>query len=192
VDTKDEAGEEVKHGANLKMLELSKQIANLDESKMSKDEFDLRMEQSDASLRSLVEDKITRHNVEMANKTETMASELKDIRSLVDSQVTVSRPPSEPSNRIDIDRGSPSCDLDEMIQQATESVRASLEESFTKRLDELKCIEDELDGLVSQLAEKPSQDQIDSMIENLEASVSQRIGEDKDIQLIIAQMKKGG
>jgi DNA repair exonuclease SbcCD ATPase subunit len=186
-----EADEEVNSCANHELTELREQIADLDKSKMSKDEFDLRMEKKDAYVLSLVEDRITRQNVEIANKTEKISSELNDMRSLVGPQVAVSRSPSEPSSLNDFERVNQSIDLDEMIQQATETVRASLEESLTKRLNELKCIEDELDGLVSQLAEKPSQDQIDSMMRNLEARMSQRIGQDKDLQLIVANMKNG-
>jgi Skp family chaperone for outer membrane proteins len=78
-----------------------------------------------------------------------------------------------------------------MIQQATNSVRTSLEESFAKRLSELKSIEDELDDLVSQLADKPNQEQIDSMMRSLEANMSEYIGQNKELQMLVDNMKKG-
>jgi hypothetical protein len=177
----------------MKLSLIIQQIDQLSQTKLNKDEFDELLEQKEATLRSLVEAEITKQQHYISSNSEKIENDLTDVRSMIGSQIdSLARLRAESVSPTNSEDGcfQPS-DLDDIIQQATDSVRASLEESFAKRLDELKCIEDEMDGLVSQLAEKPSQEQIDSMLHELEANMSERIGQDKELQLIIESMKMG-
>lgn len=183
------------------LADTSLKIEELAKSKLDQDEFHQLMDSKDASLRSLVEDEIAKQNLYVSSSSEKMANEIKDVRSMVnahmsmDSQLTVdtgiqSNVSVHQSNNTENVLIEPN-NLEAMIQQAATSVRDSLEESLTKRLDELKAIEHELNGLVSQLAEKPGKDQVDSVLQTLEANISERISQDTELQFLIENMKKG-
>ena len=74
-------------------------------------------------------------------------------------------------------------DVNTRIQQATDALRISLEE----RLDELRTLESEMEVVATKLAEKPSQDQIDVLIRDLE----KRMGHDQELQRLLAYVKTG-
>jgi hypothetical protein len=175
-----------------KLRDLIMQVDDLAKKKVDESKLDQLMEQQGA-LQSLVECEVSKQNLHITNMSEKLNNELNAVRSLVDSQMsTVARIGDESCSRPNTDEGRIDMSgLDEMIQQATNSVRTSLEESFAKRLSELKSIEDELDDLVSQLADKPNQEQIDSMMRSLEANMSERIGQNKELQMLVDNMKKG-
>jgi hypothetical protein len=175
-----------------KLRDLIMQVDDLAKKKVDESKLDQLMEQQGA-LQSLVEGEVSKQNLHITNMSEKLNNELNAVRSLVDSQMsTVARIGDESCSRPNTDEGRIDMSgLDEMIQQATNSVRTSLEESFAKRLSELKSIEDELDDLVSQLADKPNQEQIDSMMRSLEANMSERIGQNKELQMLVDNMKKG-
>ena len=183
------------------LSDMSLKIEELAKSKLDQDELHQLMDSQDASWRSLVEGEIAKQNLLVSSASDKMASEIEDVRLMVNahlstdsqlagetgvqSNVSVHQP-----NKIETILIEPN-NLEEMIQHAATSVRDSLEESFTKRLDELKSIEDELNGLVSQLTEKPRQDQVDSVLQTLEANISERISQDTELQFLIENMKKG-
>jgi hypothetical protein len=175
-----------------KLSDLIMRVDDLAKKKVDESKLDQLMEQQGA-LQSLVECEVSKQNLHITNMSEKLNNELNAVRSLVDSQMsTVARIGDESCSRPNTDEGRIDMSgLDEMIQQATNSVRTSLEESFAKRLSELKSIEDELDDLVSQLADKPNQEQIDSMMRSLEANMSEYIGQNKELQMLVDNMKKG-
>jgi len=57
------------------------------------------------------------------------------------------------------------------IQQAADILRVSLDE----RIDKMRLIENEMEGFASKLAEKPSQEQIDSMLQHLERRLGHEV-----------------
>ncbi len=69
------------------------------------------------------------------------------------------------------------------IQQAADILRVSLDE----RIDKMRLIENEMEGFASKLAEKPSQEQIDSMLQHLE----RRLGHEVELHGIMENMKLG-
>ena len=171
---------------------MSIRVNEIDDLKLDKVKFDEVMEQNETSFRSLIIDEISKNCLDASDGSEALANEVKTLRAMVDSQTgpAAQRDESVPQTNSN-DKQMGISDVDDLIQQATNSVRESLEGSFTKKLDELKCMEHEIDALVSQLAEKPSQEQIDSMLQGIEASISERFGQDKDMQLMIKSIKDG-
>ncbi|KAL3796650.1 hypothetical protein HJC23_009950 [Cyclotella cryptica] len=175
-----------------KLSQLFEQIDELAETKLNKDESKQLLEKKEATIRCLVEGELSKQQLYISSNFEKFTNDLTDVRSMIDSRIdSIARlldgyvsPPNIENARIQ------SGSVDEMIQQATHALRESLEESFTKKIEELKFIEDELDGLVSQLAEKPSQAQIQSMLQNLEANMFERIGQDNELQLLIENLKQ--
>jgi hypothetical protein len=69
------------------------------------------------------------------------------------------------------------------IQEAADALRVSLDE----RIDKMRLIENEMEGFASKLAEKPSQEQIDSMLQHLE----RRLGHEVELHGIMENMKLG-
>lgn len=79
--------------------------------------------------------------------------------------------------------------IDERIRDATLSVQSNLNEVFSSRLEGLKQVEDEMEKVASQLAEKPDQDQINTMLQNLEKSVLKHVGIDEDLKSVLDTVK---
>ena len=176
----------------IRLNEMIMRINEIETLKLDKDKFDEVMHQKDISFQSLIDDEISKHRLRAADGSEVLANELKTLRAIVDSQIGSGAHRDDSVNQTSSDdKQIGLSDVDDLIQQATNSVRESLEGSFAKKLNELRCIENEIDGLVSQLAEKPSQDQIDSMLQGIEASMSERIGQDRELQLMMKSIKDG-
>ena len=168
------------------------QVDELNSTKLDRAEFEQQLEQKEIDLKSLLEQEISKQKFYLSSNVERIAHDLEEVRSMMKSQKdALSRlhnritEPSSASVSLETE------DLDARIQQATDVVKAYLEDTLTKRLEELRSIESEMDGLTSKLAEKPSQDQIDSMLRDLEDTISKRLGQDKTLQLIIENMKIG-
>jgi hypothetical protein len=182
-----------KDGISAEILE---QIDEIKASKLDGKVFEQQLELREAELKALLEQEFSKQQLIISSNTDKMDSELTEFRAMIDSNKddisrlgaattseVASVPPKMPPSSFP--------DLDRKIQLATEAVRISMEESLTRRLDELKCIERELGGLTSKLKDKPSQHQIDSMLRDLESTMSERLGQDQTLQLIIENMKIG-
>ena len=81
--------------------------------------------------------------------------------------------------------------IEERIKEATSLVELNLHEAISNRLDRLKTVEDEVERVASRLAEKPDQDQINNMLNDLEAAVSKRLGNDNTFEGLLDSMKSG-
>lgn len=82
-------------------------------------------------------------------------------------------------------------DIEERIKEATSLVELNLHEVISNRLDRLKTVEDEVERVASRLADKPDQDQINNMLNDLEAAVSKRLGNDNTFEALLDSMKSG-
>lgn len=82
-------------------------------------------------------------------------------------------------------------DLDERIKIAADAMESNLQEVISDRLSRLKTVEEAVGRLTSQLAEKPSQDQINTMIQDLENALSEHMGIDETFQTILKSIKSG-
>jgi len=80
-------------------------------------------------------------------------------------------------------------DLDQRIQIAADAMESNLQKIVSDRLCRLKTVEEEVEKLTSQLAEKPSQDQINAMIQDLESALSEHMGIDETFQTILNSIK---
>lgn len=80
-------------------------------------------------------------------------------------------------------------DLDERINRATEDIRKSLQESLSKKLDDVRIIEAELERLTSQMADRPDQSQVIQMLQSLEEALVEQLGDGKTFQMLIDNMK---
>lgn len=80
-------------------------------------------------------------------------------------------------------------DIDERIRDATQAVQSNLNEVLSSQLEGLKQVEDEMEKIASQLAEKPDEEQINTMLQDLELSVFKHVGIDKDLKSVIHTMK---
>mmetsp|Transcript_24390 Transcript_24390/g.51110 ORF Transcript_24390/g.51110 Transcript_24390/m.51110 type:complete len:705 (+) Transcript_24390:46-2160(+) len=162
--------------------ETLKHISKLEAAKLDKDAFEQQVEQMERDLKSLLQQEIEKQQLHISANAEKTDVELLEIKSVINSQqdailhLTTEIPMSS-----SMDSSMKEEEVDARIQQASDDLRASLED----RLNDLKSIEREFDGFASKLAEKPSQDQIDSMLSDLE----RRLGQDETLQIILANMK---
>ena len=159
---------------------MAEQLCNLDTTKIDKDAFEQRLEQIDCNLKSLLEQESSKQRLAISANAEKIDNDLTDIKSILNSQQdTMTRLRDEPYMEMPLKED----DVNARIQQATDALRKSLEE----RLDELRSIESEMEVVATKLAEKPSQDQIDVLIRDLE----KRMGHDQELQRLLAYVKTG-
>lgn len=160
--------------------QMAEQLCNLDTTKIDKDAFEQRLEQIDCNLKSLLEQESSKQRLAISANAEKIDNDLTDIKSILNSQQdTMTRLRDEPYMEMPLKED----DVNARIQQATDALRKSLEE----RLDELRSIESEMEVVATKLAEKPSQDQIDVLIRDLE----KRMGHDQELQRLLAYVKTG-
>ena len=164
--------------------QILEQLSKLESEKLDKGTLNQQLEQVEQGIKSFLGQEISKQQLDISTNAEKIENDLIEIRAIIDAQKDAilclgeSAPvPSSTNSSINEE------EMDARIQQATDALRLSLEE----RLDELKSIESEMDGLASKLEEKPSQDQIDSMLQNME----KRLGQDEALQVILANMKMG-
>ncbi len=169
---------------------LVEQISQLKTNKVDRDDLEVKLCQLEESIKFLLGDEIAKQQLIITNCKESTSGQLDELRSILDSRYNDENlvhepgfhvaPPTEPLEMSVVD---------ERIQKATAAVRISLEEELTARLEELKCIEKELDGLASKLEEKPSQDQIELMMKKIEHAMAERLGADNTLQLIMENLR---
>jgi hypothetical protein len=82
-------------------------------------------------------------------------------------------------------------DLDDMIRHVKESIEAKIENNILHRLDGLKAIEDEIENVMSKLAEIPERNQINQMLQELEKSIMKHIGKDDSTKSIVDELRVG-
>jgi len=79
--------------------------------------------------------------------------------------------------------------IDERIRDATDAVQSNINAIISSRLEGLKAVEDEMENVASQLAEKPDQSQINKMLQDLESSVLKHVGVDDSVKSALANVK---
>eukprot|EP00579_Thalassiosira_antarctica_P010294 CAMPEP_0201915924 /NCGR_PEP_ID=MMETSP0903-20130614/5704_1 /ASSEMBLY_ACC=CAM_ASM_000552 /TAXON_ID=420261 /ORGANISM="Thalassiosira antarctica, Strain CCMP982" /LENGTH=736 /DNA_ID=CAMNT_0048451645 /DNA_START=46 /DNA_END=2256 /DNA_ORIENTATION=- len=162
--------------------QILEQVSKLETTKLDKDAFEQQLEQMERDLKALLDQEISKQQLDISANAEKTEDDLIEIKSIIDSQNdTILHLRDETHISSNMDASMKEEDVNARIQQATDALRVSLED----RLDELGSIESEMDGFASKLAEKPSQDQIDSMLRDLE----KRLGEDEALQIILANMR---
>jgi hypothetical protein len=162
---------------------IMEQISKLESNMMDKDSNKQQLEHLESDMNSLIDREISKLRFDISTNAERAEHCLKEIRSVVESQrhelTSLRNDVPMPSN------GSSFKDkyVNARIQEATDALRVSLEE----RIDKMRLVENEMEGFASKLAEKPSQEQIDSMLQHLE----KRLGHDVELQGIMENMKLG-
>lgn len=81
--------------------------------------------------------------------------------------------------------------VDAKIQESMHAVHASLEEAVTKKLEDIGALENELERVTSQLAEKPDEKQLRAMFHDLEQTLSARIGSGTTVQILLDSIRMG-
>jgi hypothetical protein len=71
------------------------------------------------------------------------------------------------------------------------AVHASLEEAVSKKLEDIGVLENELERVTSLLAEKPDEKQLRDMFNDLELSLSARIGTGSTVQILLDNIRMG-
>ena len=89
----------------------------------------------------------------------------------------------------DTNAGPGDFDIDERIRTATEIVLANLNDILSSRLEGLEQVEEEMEKVASKLAEKPDQEQINTMLQDLEKSVLKHVGADDELKTVLATVK---
>ena len=79
--------------------------------------------------------------------------------------------------------------IDERIRNATDAVQSNINAIISSRLEGIKAVEDEMEKVASQLAEKPDQSQINKMLQDLESSVLKYVGVDDSVKSALANVK---
>lgn len=160
---------------------LQNEIELLREEKLDKDSFTIEMEECKQNLTNTFSKSLSNQDSKLINnvtKLEIDISECRESMRVLESVVETKFSDGEEFN------------LDEKIKNATDAMESSLQETILSRLNCLKAMEDEVEKIASGLTEKPDQDQINTMLQNLEKEVMQRLGSDEAFQSIIESMKK--
>ncbi|KAL9181455.1 hypothetical protein ACHAXT_010260 [Thalassiosira profunda] len=155
------------------LASVKKQVNELESSKVGKDVLEQQLERVERDMKSRLNQELAKQQLAIATKAEKSERDLSEIRSIVEAQGTASNSSVGSLQEEQVN---------ERIHQANDALRASLDE----RLDRLRTIESEVEGLPSKLAEKPSQDQIEALLSDLE----KRLGQDAELQVALANMKK--
>ena len=159
------------------------QISKLESNMMDNVSLKQQLEHLKSDLNSLIDQEISKLRFDISMNAERAGNGLIEIRSFLESQ----RHELE-SLRNDIPMLSNGSSIKEenvnaRIQEAADALRVSLDE----RIDKMRLIENEMEGFASKLAEKPSQEQIDSMLQHLE----RRLGHEVELHGIMENMKLG-
>jgi hypothetical protein len=159
------------------------QISKLESNMMDNVSCQQQLEHLKSDLNSLIDQEISKLRFDISMNAERAEHGLIEIRSVIELQ----RHELE-SLRNDIPMLSNGSSIKEehvnaRIQQAADILRVSLDE----RIDKMRLIENEMEGFASKLAEKPSQEQIDSMLQHLE----RRLGHEVELHGIMENMKLG-
>jgi hypothetical protein len=159
------------------------QISKLESNMMDNVSLKQQLEHLKSDLNSLIDQEISKLRFDISMNAERAGNGLIEIRSFIESQ----RHELE-SLRNDIPMLSNGSSIKEehvnaRIQEAADALRVSLDE----RIDKMRLIENEMEGFASKLAEKPSQEQIDSMLQHLE----RRLGHEVELHGIMENMKLG-
>ncbi len=149
-----------------KILEL---ISNLESNMMDKDSYKRQLEHLESDMNSLICREISKLRLDLSTNIESQRHELSCLRTVEPILPNDSSVKDEYVNA--------------RIQEATAALSASLDE----RLEKMRSIENEMDAFSSKLAEKPSQDQVDSVLRLLE----KRIGHDEELRGMMDNMKLG-
>ena len=158
-------------------------ISNLESNMMEDDSCKQQLEHLKSDMNSLIDREISKLRFDISMKAERAEHGLIEIQSVIESQRH-----ELTSLRNDIPMLSNGSSIKEeyvntRIQEAADALRVSLDE----RIDKMRLIENEMEGFASKLAEKPSQEQIDSMLRHLE----KHLGHDIELQGIMENMKLG-
>ena len=159
------------------------QISKFESNMMDNVSCQQQLEHLKSDLNSLIDQEISKLRFDISMNAERAEHGLIEIRSVIELQ----RHELE-SLRNDIPMLSNGSSIKEehvnaRIQQAADVLRVSLDE----RIDKMRLIENEMEGFASKLAEKPSQEQIDSMLQHLE----RRLGHEVELHGIMENMKLG-
>ena len=145
-----------------------------------------------------VEDKVCRIAEDLLQKTSSQSEQhhkklekaIDDCRShidifdsklqLVSSALNLERPSSVFDSQIEA-----------KIKESMNAVHASLEEVVAKKLEDIRALENELERLASQLAEKPDEKQLRAMFHDLEQALSDRITNGTTLQVLLNNIRSG-
>ena len=167
--------------------EQMEQISKLEVNKLDIDKFDQQLQHMEDGIKSLLAQEITKQQNEISAHTEKTENDFVEIKSLIDAQndalVSLRDEANTAHNVSSDDDIIQSSIKEEEVEERIRQVTALLEE----RLDRLSAIENEWESLTSKLAEKPSQDQIDAML----CDIEKRLGKNSDEALhdMIQNMK---
>ena len=164
---------------------IEKQLRYLNQVKLEMADVTKEINLAKKHLSTDMKDKFSDHRNSMTDSLEKVSYDIGACKSYISALDQKIQRLS--GNELD-DNGS-DVDLDERIKHATEAVHKSLEETLSKKLEDLKIIELELERLASQLADRPDQNQIINMLQDLEEALSEKVGNGRTLQTILNNMK---
>ena len=163
--------------------EQMEQISKLEVNKLGIDKFDQQLQHMEDGIKSLLTQEIAKQQNEISAHAEKTENDLVEIKSLIDAQndalVSLRDEANTAHNVFSDDDIIKSSMKEEEVEERIRQVTASLEERLDGLID--------WESLESKLAEKPSQDQIDAML----CDIEKRLGKNSDEALhdMIQNMK---
>lgn len=181
-------------GAAAKSLSLFKKnfegmIKLLEERKADKSDLELSLRKVEGRLHETMEDIIrkscTSENAQL--KVQREVDECRSILDLFDSKIQF----LASATHLDKSNSTVFSQIDAKIKESMHAVHASLEEAVSKKLEDISVLENELERVTSQLAEKPDEKQLRDMFNELELSLSEKIGTGATVQILLDNIRMG-
>jgi hypothetical protein len=181
-------------GVAVKSLSLVKKnfeglIKLLQDKKADKSDLELSIRTLEGRLHKNIEDIIkkscTSENAQL--KVQREVDECRSMLDLFDSKIQF----LAAATNLDKSNSAVFTQIDAKIKESMHAVHASLEEAVSKKLEDIGVLENELERVTSQLAEKPDEKQLRDMFNDLELSLSARIENGSTVQILLDNIRMG-
>lgn len=161
----------------------------LEERKADKSDLELSLRTVEGrlhkSMGDIVRKSCTSENAQL--KVQREVDECRSILDLFDSKIQF----LASASHLDKSNSALFSQIDAKIKESMHSVHASLDEAVSKKLEDIGVLENELERITSQLAEKPDEKQLRDMFNELELSLSEKIGTGASVQILLDNIRMG-
>jgi len=165
-----------------------KAIEILHQKKADKIDIELDLRRVEDKVCRIAEDLIQKTSSQSEQSQKKLEKAIDDCRSLIDIFDAKLQLVSSASN---LERSNSVFDsqIEAKIKESMNAVHASLEEVVAKKLEDIRALENELERLTSQLAEKPDEKQLRAMFHDLEQALADRIANGTTLQALLNNIR---
>jgi len=164
-------------------------LAKLQRTKLEMSDLSAEMENVSSKMTEFTDDLISQHQSDTLSSLQKLQDDINEIRSYIELVEGRLQQFSDEENDPQLPHISES-EIEDRIKLATDQVQASLEETLNARMEEIHTLENEVARCSNQLAERPDQDQINGMLQELEDALQQRLGgTGQTVRIILNNMK---